>query len=68
MDTYHHLSPQSMQFISIVYEFAEKELKNKGYSIHNFKIFLLNDQIGEAFIPNRWSRAIYGNVAGGADL
>lgn len=36
MNTYHHLSPDSEQLISIVYEFAEKELKNKGVSFNIF--------------------------------
>ena len=45
METYHHLSPHSKQFISILHEFAEKELKNKDDAIHNFKIFQINYQL-----------------------
>lgn len=47
METYHHLSPRSKQFISILHEFAEKELKNKDDAVHNFKIFQLNHQLKE---------------------
>lgn len=45
MNTYHHLSPHSGQLISNVYEFAEKELKNKGDSVYNYKNYLLNQQV-----------------------
>ena len=45
MKTFHHLSDSSEQLISIVYEFAEKELKNKGDSVYKFKKYLLNQLI-----------------------
>ncbi len=47
MNTYHHLSSPGEQLISIVYEFAEKELKNEDDSIYNLKIFCLDQQIKE---------------------
>ena len=45
MNNYYHLSLPSERLISIVYEFAEKELKNEDDSIYNFKIFSLDQQI-----------------------
>ncbi|MDN5214852.1 DUF5706 domain-containing protein [Fulvivirgaceae bacterium BMA12] len=47
MNTYHHLSSPGERLISIVYEFAEKELKNEDDSIYNLKIFCLDQQIKE---------------------
>lgn len=45
MKTNHHLPGHSEQLISIVYEFAEKELKNKGDSVYKFKKYLLKQYI-----------------------
>ncbi|MCG8322432.1 MAG: DUF5706 domain-containing protein [Cytophagales bacterium] len=45
MKTNHHLPGRSEQLISIVYEFAEKELKNKGDSVYKFKKYLLEQYV-----------------------
>lgn len=45
MKTSHHLPGHNEQLISIVHEFAEKELKNKGDPIYKFKKYLLEQYV-----------------------